>query len=821
MLLMPLTTYCLIPAQTGAESVPPQSADENPAKGPYPMQPPASQRLAGNSRGFPSGQIGQEAPAAVMPSSPAAVLETPLRLVLDGVTRSLAPLVPWAAVLWAVGVVGLSLRHLGGYLVVRRLSRRGVMAVPESLDRRFRELKARLGVTRPVRLLQSILVDVPMAMGWLRPVILAPASALTGLGPDALEAVLAHELAHIRRCDYLVNLLQTAVETLLFYHPAAWWLSARIRTEREQCCDDAAVAACGSKVEYAEALTTLEKGRRLPELAMAASGGRAAGATLRRVRRILGVSSPDRSPAGLWLGGIIALALLASLAVVVPLGHAQGEQKPLDLSHTTARNDAGQSLVRVSDETLSACLRHAELVVAGEIASKPTAAASGKAGLLLQWRFDFKISDVLKGTKPGEGAVPVIIDRAGGSAERPEFVQGDRLVLFLVRANKWIGEKRPWFGAYLGADAQPASPDLIAKVKRLVATTLPPASGAVQLDGLVNKYLEGFWVGKDGILRTPARKEIDLKAAQGQWRGTTISLPPASSHRDLVAEGLILWRNPALDRAVPSLNLKVPTAAAAEDVARMILGLFKGPGLLEDWTVKAQPMENGWLVTPTYDGPPAQVGWQGPVELIVEDGLLKDVRQRGSMLASMFPAHQAGGPHPAGNVAESGWGKPVDGLAVRLQSDKPVWYFAEPLALRLSVRNLGSETLAVPESEELGELEMDGVWFTFSYQGSKPYYVVRKPLAPGRQVDDIAVLPTADWSKGATPLRAVAGKHTIRFAVSAVRKGPGPGPTIRAVSNPVEVEFRWGVSPRPSGPPTANPPAAPAAAPGHLGFAPE
>jgi hypothetical protein len=304
-------------------------------------------------------------------------------------------------------------------------------------------------------------------------------------------------------------------------------------------------------------------------------------------------------------------------------------------------------------------------------------------------------------------------------------------------------------------------------------------------------------------LTTPAGKEINLTSARSEWRGTPTILPPANLSHGLVAEEIYFWRNPTLTALAPSLKLKITTALAAEDVARIILGLFKSPGLLDHWTVKAKPMENGWLVTPTYEGPPAQVMWQGPIELIVEDGVLKDVRERGGMLS-----RQAGELRQAGKAEEPGWGEPVDGLSVRLQSDKLVWYFAESLALRLSVRNLGTEILAVPESQELGELEMDGLWYTFSYPRSEPYYVARKPLAPGRQVDNIAVLPTADWSKDATRIRAVAGKHTLRFAVLAMRRGPSPGPAIRAVSNPVEVEFRWGVSPRPSVSPATNAPAA-------------
>ena len=95
-------------------------------------------------------------------------------------------------------------------------------------------------------------------IGWLRPVILLPTSALTGLSPSHLEAILLHELAHIRRLDYLINLLQTIVETLLFYHSAVWWVSRRIRIERENCCDDVAVSVLGGSRDYATALARME-----------------------------------------------------------------------------------------------------------------------------------------------------------------------------------------------------------------------------------------------------------------------------------------------------------------------------------------------------------------------------------------------------------------------------------------------------------------------------------------------------------------------------------------------------------------------------------
>src|SRR5205823_6807755 len=130
---------------------------------------------------------------------------------------------------------------------------------------------------------ESALVEVPTLVGWLWPVILLPASAISGLAPAELEAILVHELAHVRRHDYLINLLQTGVETILFYHPAIWWLSRRVRQEREHCCDDIAVSLCGDPIAYARALSTMEELRASPRWAIAAHGG----SLIVRIRRIV------------------------------------------------------------------------------------------------------------------------------------------------------------------------------------------------------------------------------------------------------------------------------------------------------------------------------------------------------------------------------------------------------------------------------------------------------------------------------------------------------------------------------------------------------
>src|SRR5437762_4468281 len=215
------------------------------------------------------------------------------------------PALPWAVALWLGGVLLLSAHLASGLLATWRLAITGTRPVPEAWRQALARLATRLRVSRPVRLVESALIRVPAVIGWWRPVILIPVSVLTGSGlpPLQLDALLAHELAHVRRHDYLVNLLQSMIETLLFYHPAAWWVSARVREEREHCCDDLAVAACGDTRLYATALLTMEQLRLAAPLAVAASGGSLVGRVRRLMLRPTGATFPH------WLAGVVGVGL--------------------------------------------------------------------------------------------------------------------------------------------------------------------------------------------------------------------------------------------------------------------------------------------------------------------------------------------------------------------------------------------------------------------------------------------------------------------------------------------------------------------------------
>jgi beta-lactamase regulating signal transducer with metallopeptidase domain len=220
----------------------------------------------------------------------------------------------WLVTVWFAGVLLFSLRTAGGFFVVARLRRRDSHPVTAELLVRCRDLQQRLGIARAVRYCESLHLDAPAVLGWFRPVVFLPVSALTGLTEAQLRAVIAHELAHIRRFDAFVNVFQVAVETLLFYHPAVWWLNKRIRAERENCCDDVALSVCRNPAEYARALALMEEWRVAPSLAMAANRGPLAS----RVARLLGLGEKGSGlrNAGVAFGILcVATAMMAANAL--------------------------------------------------------------------------------------------------------------------------------------------------------------------------------------------------------------------------------------------------------------------------------------------------------------------------------------------------------------------------------------------------------------------------------------------------------------------------------------------------------------------------
>ena len=249
---------------------------------------------------------------------------------------------PWCVGLWLAGVCAIALRS---FLHWRHLAALvcGATALPRDWQLRLIELRQRFGILRPVRLLASFAVVTPTLVGWLKPTILLPASLLSGFTPAQIELILAHELAHVRRYDYIANLIQIVVETLLFYHPVVHWICADVRQQREQCCDDLVLGVGGGeRLVYARTLADLEewmqgesdRGFGVVMPALGASGG----VLLERVRRIVD-PRPAQSPALLPRGnGMTLPALLAGVGLLLTL---------LRL-HVPSTDALGAALVRAS-----------------------------------------------------------------------------------------------------------------------------------------------------------------------------------------------------------------------------------------------------------------------------------------------------------------------------------------------------------------------------------------------------------------------------------------------------------------------------------------
>ncbi len=250
---------------------------------------------------------GSEAVVTV-PRSSTDEASSPTNAAATGAIRldAVLPVVVWG---WLAGVTALLARFAGGCWRVHRLRAAALAETVSQWQSASERLAVRLRLDVPFRVVESGLVDAPGVVGWMRPVILLPVAILANLTPVQIEAILAHELAHIRRRDYAVNLLQTVAETLLFYHPAVWWVSARVREEREHCCDDAAVEVVGEPAAYAQALADLASWRsRETALAVGATDG----SLLARIRRLLHEPDDDETRP---ISGLVVLALGMSLAV--------------------------------------------------------------------------------------------------------------------------------------------------------------------------------------------------------------------------------------------------------------------------------------------------------------------------------------------------------------------------------------------------------------------------------------------------------------------------------------------------------------------------
>lgn len=230
---------------------------------------------------------------------------------------------PLIAMAWLMGMTFFALRMLGSLLYAKQLKRRHTQPLSEQWTLRMQDFTNRMGIRRAVRLLESAVVKTPMTIGYLKPVILLPIGMVNNLSPQQVEAVLAHELAHIYRRDYLINIFQAIIETLFYFNPAVWWLSAAVRAEREDCCDDIAVPYCNNSLDYAKALLSVQEwSQSAPSFALAFANGK--NRLLNRVRRIL--NHPQNKSNIMEKFTATCLLLLALVAITVSAAYPEQEE---------------------------------------------------------------------------------------------------------------------------------------------------------------------------------------------------------------------------------------------------------------------------------------------------------------------------------------------------------------------------------------------------------------------------------------------------------------------------------------------------------------
>jgi GWxTD domain-containing protein len=252
---------------------------------------------------------------------------------MDQFAQAFDASLPWLLTAWLIGATLLMGRLNMGLIVAWRMKSASTETAPVELRSLLNHLSGRIGIARRVSLWNSTLVQVPTVIGWLRPAVLIPVGCLAGLSASQIEAIFAHELAHIRRHDYLVNVFQSLVEAVLFYHPAVWWVSQQIRKERENCCDDLAVSINGDCLAYAQALSFLEERRSShPAIALGANGGVLA----MRIKRLLGYKN---APSYSWLAAGTQLAVVV-VAVALCIGTLTRAQTRPDGPSTIESNEA-------------------------------------------------------------------------------------------------------------------------------------------------------------------------------------------------------------------------------------------------------------------------------------------------------------------------------------------------------------------------------------------------------------------------------------------------------------------------------------------------
>ncbi len=239
---------------------------------------------------------------------------TPLS-VQQSYSAILSSVMPWVSVLYLAGLALILARYTAGLMQLSSLKRNGLGQLNTAQQQLLATLQNKLGINKPIAAFVSIRAKVPMVIGAVKPIILLPAATMAQLSPEQLETILLHELAHIKRHDYLVNILQTVVETILFFNPFTWLISANIRHEREHCCDDLVLDHTSEPLHYATALAALAT-TRTSALTIAASGD--SNYLFNRIKRIMEMKKNSFSYSRVAAAILMIAGITCSVAWLAP-----------------------------------------------------------------------------------------------------------------------------------------------------------------------------------------------------------------------------------------------------------------------------------------------------------------------------------------------------------------------------------------------------------------------------------------------------------------------------------------------------------------------
>ncbi|WP_185153668.1 M56 family metallopeptidase [Fulvivirga lutimaris] len=229
---------------------------------------------------------------------------------------------------WSTGVLFMVVRLLGGWYLLTRIKKNALSCSNELWLNKLKLLKSRLNMTANVILKVSNRVDVPMVFGTIKPIIIIPTSLLTGLSDDQLEIILAHELAHVKRYDFIVNVLQHLVEVVFFFNPFVWLISNLIRTERENACDDLALSVSGDSYSLASTLLRVEEIRRQPQLALYFSNNNN---IFHRIKRLTGMKTQNLLDTRMVILVLFAASLMSFSWYSINAKNQQKKEEPLEV----------------------------------------------------------------------------------------------------------------------------------------------------------------------------------------------------------------------------------------------------------------------------------------------------------------------------------------------------------------------------------------------------------------------------------------------------------------------------------------------------------